>query len=189
MTITGALDCSVGHRGSQTQSLARGLSLTYYDWSGERGRAPPRARSTTPAAPESPIVTINTEEDRMPQIQAGAVNVVDHHPQNPWGSSELWYHSGAVAVGQCRGFVEANPKATDDALWIQAKTIAGEVFDIHLDTGDPVSDEGLLAAIDSAMVPMLYAYMRELREHRRHKSSWLSSASSSHGFGLEPSRQ
>jgi hypothetical protein len=105
----------------------------------------------------------------MAREHAEVVNVVDGHPQNPWGSSKLWHHSGAVAVGQCRGFVEANPDPTDELLWIRAKNIANEVFDIHLDTGDPVSDAGLLAAIDAAMVPMLYAYMQEVREHLRHQ--------------------
>jgi hypothetical protein len=102
-----------------------------------------------------------------------AANVVDGHPHNPWGSFVVWHANGAVAVGQCRGFVEAKPDATDDALWERAAAIAAEAFDVHLDSGDPVSDSGLLAAIDAAMVPMLYAYMCALREQIRYKRWWL----------------
>jgi len=96
-------------------------------------------------------------------------NVTDYNADNPWGASDVWQHHGAVAVGKCCAYIEANPEATSDALWLMAKAVAADVFDVHLDTGNPVSDAGLLAAIDAAMVPMLYAHMQEVREHLRHQ--------------------
>jgi hypothetical protein len=106
----------------------------------------------------------------MSRVQDDNVNVTDYHPQNPWGSSHAWHHRGAVAIGICCAHVQANSDASDDALWLKAEAVASGVFDVHLDTGNPVSDAGLLAAIDAAMVPMLYAYMQELREHLRCRS-------------------
>jgi len=95
--------------------------------------------------------------------------VTDHHPGNPWGSSDVWRHHGAVAVGNCLAYVEANPDASDDALWVKAASVAPQVFDVHLDSGCAVRDMGLLAAIDAVMLPMLFASMQQLREHLRYK--------------------
>jgi hypothetical protein len=106
----------------------------------------------------------------MGRVEDEAVNAVDRHPQNPWACSVEWHHHGAVAVGQCRGFVEANPEATDETLWDRAAAIAAEAFDVYLDSGDPVSDSGLGAAIDAAMVPMLYACMHAFREQIRYRA-------------------
>jgi hypothetical protein len=99
----------------------------------------------------------------MTTVEDHDVNVVDDHPANPWGPSHIWHSRGAVAVETCSKYVEANPGAADDTLWDKAHAVAGEVFDVHLDTGHPISDAGLHAAIDAAMVPMLFAYMQALR--------------------------
>lgn len=72
-------------------------------------------------------------------------------------------------------FVEANPDTTDDVLWVRATAVAAAVFDVHLDTGNPISDSGLLAAVDAVMVPMLFAFMHALREQLRHERRWLHS--------------
>jgi hypothetical protein len=111
--------------------------------------------------------------DRVPHDK-----VTDYHPDNPWGASGLWHHHGAVAVGNCSAYVEANPDASDDALWIKAASVAAQVFDVHLDSGKPMSDAGFLAAIDAAMVPMLYAYMHALREQLRYRRFWLDASRS-----------
>jgi hypothetical protein len=41
-----------------------------------------------------------------------------------------------------------------------ATTVAAGAFDVHLWTENPVSDSGLLAAIDATMASMLFAYMK-----------------------------
>jgi hypothetical protein len=97
------------------------------------------------------------------------VNVTDYHPGNPWGASCVWHHHGAVAVGLCFAHIQAYPDGPDDALWLKAKAVAAGVFQVHLDTDNPVSDSGLLAAIGATMVPMLYAYMKAFREQLRYE--------------------
>jgi hypothetical protein len=72
-----------------------------------------------------------TEEDKMLCVQDGTVNAVDHQPHTPWRCSDAWHYHAAIAVGCCRSLVEANPGATHDILWVRAKTVAGEVFNVH----------------------------------------------------------
>ena len=88
----------------------------------------------------------------------------DYHPDNPWGSSDVWQHLGTEAVGRARAYAEASRSASSDADWLQAEEIAGQVFDMHFDTGRPIHDAGLLAALDAAIVPILFALIREARE-------------------------
>jgi hypothetical protein len=78
------------------------------------------------------------------------------------GPSHIWHGRGAVAIETCSKYAAANPGASNSALWDKARAVAAEVFEVYLDTGHPVSDAGLLAAIDAAMVPMLFAYMQAL---------------------------
>jgi len=113
----------------------------------------------------------NHEERTMARMRPD--NVTDYHPDNPWGASDVWHHHGAAAVGNCSAYVEANPDASDDALWVKAEAVAAQVFDVHRDSGCPVRDAGLLAAIDATMVPMLFACMKALREHLRYRRLWL----------------
>jgi hypothetical protein len=100
-------------------------------------------------------------------------NAVPSRRQNVWGSPALSHHRGAVAVGACRAYVQSEPDASNDALWVKAQAVASEVFDVPLDTGDPASDSSLLGAIDATIALMLFAYMQELREHARYREFWL----------------
>jgi hypothetical protein len=109
----------------------------------------------------------------MTAVPDDNVHVTDYHPGNPWGASDVWHHHGAVAVGLCSAHVQAYPDGSDDALWLKAKAVAAGVFQVHLGTDNPVSDSGLLAAIDATMVPMLFAYMQALREQLRYRRFWM----------------
>jgi hypothetical protein len=68
-----------------------------------------------------------------------------------------------------------------------ADAIAAGVFAVHLDNGSPVSDSGLLAAMHTAMVPMLYAYMQALRDQLRYQR-WFSNAVRSAWHSLSTDR-
>jgi hypothetical protein len=78
----------------------------------------------------------------MARVQDETVNVVDRHPQNPWVSSVVWHHHGAVAVGNCCAYIEANPEATNDALWLKAKAVAAGVFAPRAHAEDPGAASG-----------------------------------------------
>jgi len=90
---------------------------------------------------------------------------------NPWGRREVWAHKGALAVGECRAYVDANPNADGDALWAKAKAVAWDLGgDFFIDTLDPAHDAGLSESIESTITSMLFAYMTERRDHLRYRS-------------------
>jgi hypothetical protein len=94
--------------------------------------------------------------------------VTDYHPDNTWGASDIWRHHGAVAVGNCSAYVEANPGASDDALWVKAEESSGPGLRRAPRQRRSARDAGLLAAIDAVMLPMLFASMQQLGEHLRY---------------------
>jgi hypothetical protein len=94
--------------------------------------------------------------------------VSDQTDENPWGRREVWTHKGALAVGECRAFVDANPTADSDIRWAKAEALASDVAgDFFIDTLDPAYDAGLSESIWSTMTAMLFAYMNERGEHLR----------------------